>query len=189
MPTTANKIKYGISRCYYAVKGQDGSYGTPVALPGAVNLSLAPQGELYEFYADNIKYYRNPVNNGYSGNLELALIPDHFLQAVFQNSLDSTDNVLVEQVQNAAVEFALGFQVEGDQDSPRFWIYNCVATRPEISGSTKEDSVEAQTETVTISSSPTENGTVRARTTKDTPTATYDGWFSEVWEPTTPVTT
>lgn len=178
----ANKIKYGISQCYYAVKGASG-YETPVALPGAVSLSLSAQGELYKFYADNIEYYRNAVNNGYEGTLELALIPDSFLTAVLGNTLDSTDNVLVENVQNTATEFALGFQVEGDDQASRFWIYNCVATRPEIAGDTKEDSIEAQTESITISSSPTEAGAVRARTTAETPTATYNGWFSTVWEP------
>lgn len=184
---TANKIKYGISKCYYAVKS-NGSYGAPVALPGAVSISLSAQGELYKFYADNIEYYRNAVNNGYEGTLELALVPDEFLTAVLGNSLDGTDKVLVEEVQNTATEFALGFQVEGDQDSPRFWFYNCVATRPEVAGDTKEASIEAQTESITISTSPTEAGFVRVRTTKDTPTATYEGWFSDVWEPASPST-
>lgn len=187
MPT-ANKIKYGISKCYYAVKTA-GVYGTPVELPGAVSISLSAQGELYKFYADNIEYYRNAVNNGYEGTLELALLPDSFLTAVLGNTLDSTDKVLVEEVQNTATEFALGFQVEGDQNSPRFWFYNCVATRPEVAGDTKEASIEAQTESITISNSPTEDGYVRVRTTAETPTATYNGWFGEVWEPASAATT
>ena len=178
----ANKIKYGISKCYYAVKNAQGAYGTPVALPGAVSISLAPQGELYKFYADNIEYYRNAVNNGYEGDLELALIPDDFLTAVLGNELVATDNVLVEKVQNASVEFALGFQIEGDANNSRFWFYNCVATRPEVEGDTKESTLEAQTETVTISTSPDDDGNVRARTTAETPAATYTAWFESVWQ-------
>lgn len=184
----ANKIKYGISKCYYALKTSQG-YGTPVALPGAVSLSLTAQGDPYTFYADNIAYFKTAVNNGYSGTLELALIPDDFLIAVLGNTLDSTDKVLVEAVQAASPEFALGFQLEGDQNGSRFWVYNCVASRSEIAGETKEDSIEAQTEEITITSTPTEDGIVRARTTAETPTATYEGWFSEVWEPTSPITT
>ena len=187
--STANKIKYGLSKCYYALKGSGGTYGSPVALPGAVSLSLSPQGDLYKFYADNIVYYRNAVNNGYEGDLELALIPDGFLTAIMGNVLDNTDKVLTEEVQNTPTEFALGFQVEGDAHNNRFWIYNCVATRPNIDGETKEDSVEAQTEKIKISSTPDEDGVVRARTTADTPQLTYDGWFNEVWLKPAPTTT
>lgn len=184
----ANKIKYGISKCYYAVKSGD-TYGTPAALPGAVSISLDPQGELYKFYADNVEYFRVAVNNGYEGELEMALIPDSFLKDVLGDTLDSTDKVLVEKVQDEAIEFALGFQVEGDDHNSRFWFYNCVATRPEVEGDTKEANLTAQTETIRISTTPAADGSVRARTTGETPTATYDGWFSTVWEPAAPVTT
>ena len=189
MPTAANKIKFGISKCYYAVKSAGGTYGTPVTLPGAVSLSLAAQGELYKFYADNIEYYRNEVNNGYEGDLELAIIPDSFLTDVLNNELDATDKVLIEEVGNAATEFALGFQIEGDSNNPRFWFYNCVATRPETAADTKENTIKAQTEKIKISTSPDEDGFVRVRTTKDTPQSTYDDWFTEVWLPPAATTT
>lgn len=184
----ANKIKFGISKCYYAPKGVSG-YGSPVALPGAVSFTFDPQGELFKFYADNIEYYRVANNNGYSGDLELALVPDHFRTAVLGETIDSTDKVIIEEVLNSSTEFALGFQIEGDQDNPRFWFYNCVATRPSTGGKTKEGTVDVETEKIHITSSPTQDGFVRVRTTKDTPTSTYNGWFNEVWEPSSAATT
>ena len=150
-----------------------------------MSLSLAAQGDLYKFYADNIAYYRNENNAGYEGDLELALIPDDFAQNALGNELDSTDKVLIEKVENGQREFALGFQIENDVKNTRFWLYDCVATRPSIDGETKEDKIEAQTEKIKISSTPTDEGIVRTKTTVDTPQATYDGWFSEVWTPTT----
>ena len=54
----ANKIKYGLKNVYYAkiTEGTGGTitYGTPVAIPGAVSMSLDAQGEISKFYADNI---------------------------------------------------------------------------------------------------------------------------------------
>ena len=79
----ANKIKYGIKNCYYAKvtsTGADGTltYDTPVALPGAVSIALSAQGSSDPFYADNVVYWKGTANNGYEGDLTLALIPDVF---------------------------------------------------------------------------------------------------------------
>ena len=69
----ANKIRYGLSNVYYAVAtlgtNNSATYATPVALPGAVSLSLDAEGETSNFYADNIAYYVTNSNNGYSGSL------------------------------------------------------------------------------------------------------------------------
>lgn len=183
----ANKIKYGIKNAYYAVKTAQG-YAAPVAIPGAVSISLAPQGELYKFYADNIEYFRSATNNGYEGDLEVALLPDSFYTDVLGNIIDNTDKVMTEIADPGTVEFALGFQLEGDVKASRFWFYNCVATRPEVEGETKEQNIEVQTETVTISSTPGNDGIVRVRTTAETTTTVYDGWFSAVYPATAPAT-
>ena len=177
----ANKIKYGIKNAYYAKKTATG-YATPVALPGAVSLSLDPQGEIYKFYADNIEYFRMAVNNGYEGDLELALIPDSFATDILGETLDATDKVMIENAETIGSEFAFGFQLEGDEKASRFWFYHCAATRPNVGGSTKEDSIEVQTESLTISAVPGEDGVVRVRTTTDTSSAVYDAWFTEVYE-------
>ena len=55
-----NKVQYGLKNVYYAtvtVGTNSVTYGTPVAWPGAVSLSLSAEGDTNDFYADNIKYF------------------------------------------------------------------------------------------------------------------------------------
>ena len=186
-----NKIRYGIKGCYYAVAtiAADGTatYDTPVALPGAVSLSLSPEGDTTPFYADNIVYYTAIANNGYSGDLELAKIPDSFLTDCLGYAAD-TNGVLYEDAGASPVNFALMFQFEGDAHAKRSVLYNCVAARPEVSGQTKAEGIEPQTETISITAttihvSGLDKDIVKASCTP-TESAPYSGWNTAVYQPT-----
>lgn len=185
----ANKIKYGISKCYYAKATQSSDstliYSAPVALPGAVSLSLSISGDTNSFYADNITYWTSNVNNGYQGDLELALIPDDFRKDILGETLDAK-GMYVERSSDAQSEFALLFQFEGDEHNTKHCLYRCVASRPEVSGSTKEDSIEPQTETVTLTAMPRiADEVVKARCPYTATTSSaYYTWFNAVTEPT-----
>lgn len=186
-----NKIRYGIKGCYYAVAtiAADGSatYGTPKALPGAVSLSLSPEGDTSPFYADNIVYYTSVANNGYSGDLELAKIPDDFLTDCLGYITD-TNGVMVEDAGASAVPFALIFQFEGDAHAKRNVLYNCVAARPDVAGDTKAESIEPTTETISITATTVYNATLDKDVVKASCTPTeatqYNGWNSAVYQST-----
>ena len=149
----ANKIKYGLKNCKYAVANiaTNGSatYGTVKDLPGAVSLSMTAQGDTTPFYADNIVYYTSVANNGYEGTLELARIPEDFLKDVLGYTV-AANKLVYEDVNTEPVHFALLFQFEGDAKARRHVLYNCVATRPDLASQTKAESIEPQTETINI---------------------------------------
>lgn len=180
----ANKIKFGIRNCYYAARtettGGAYTYGSPVKLPGAVSISLAPAGESNSFYADDVEYFRTDANNGYTGDLEIAVIPDAFRQLAFGETAD-TNNVLLEDADGIGGEFALGFEIQGDEKKNLFWFFNCVASRPDVNATTKEASIDPQTDTINISCRPDENYIIRAKTMESASTSTLSGWFSAVY--------
>ena len=183
-----NKVQFNLKNVHYAVLtetktgGTTGySWGTPVAVPGAVNLNLEQQGEITKFYADGIVYYQSPVNNGYEGDLEMARMVDKMLQDVWGMTLGTTSKVLTENANTEAKAFALLFQIDGDADEDCYVLYNCTGTRPAIAAKTKEDTKEPQTQSSTISAAPLGNGNVMARTTSETPESTKNSWFSQVF--------
>jgi len=184
----ANKVKYGLKNAYYAVITETGgtiTYGTPVALPGAVSLSMAQQGEMSTFRADNTDYWKGSSNSGYEGDFEIALIPDSFRTDVLGEVLDAK-GFYVERADAPTVEFAFLFQFEGDENAVRHCFYRCVATRPDVAGQTTDTSIEPQTETITISAMPRiADNVVKSRAPyEEETTSSYQKWFESVQEPT-----
>ena len=154
-----------------------------MAIPGAVSLSLDAEGESNPFYADGVVYFRSTSNNGYSGDLEMALIPEWFRTDILQEEKDS-NGVLIERSDiTESVYFALLFEFDGDQKAIRHVMYNCTASRPTIESQTKESSIEPGTETLSIAADPREDGLVKSRTGDDTSTATYNNWYKSVYVP------
>ena len=102
MASKENKVKYNIKNVHAALQNESeetGStvytYETPEHIPGAVSISLDAEGEISTFWADGIAYYVTSANNGYSGDLEMALIPSWFREKILNETKDSK-GVLVE---------------------------------------------------------------------------------------------
>lgn len=185
-----NKVKYGLKNVHYAVAtiANDGSatYGTPVAIPGAVSLELDASGETTKFRADNINYWIGQSNSGYSGDLEIAMIPDAFKTDVL-GFVEDSSGVLVENVDAITQPFALLFEFAGDVHETRHVLYNCTASRPNITGQTTEESITPQTESVSLETGSVYNAGLSMNVAKasvnktDTP---YASWFSAVYQST-----
>ena len=168
--------------------GSDGttafSYAEPKAIPGAVSISLDAEGETSPFYADGIVYFRSVTNNGYSGDLEIALIPEWFCTEILQEKLDAKGVLVENSGVGESVKFALLFEFDGDVNAIRHVLYNCSASRPSIESETKEDTIEPGTETLSITADPRSDGLVKARTGDTTDSGTYTNWYKAVYTPT-----
>ena len=184
-----NKITYGISNVHvFPITSTDASgvptYDTKViSMPGATELSLDAEGSSDPFYADDVVYYQGVVNNGYSGSITLADIPEDFLTVVMKE-IKSEGGTFFEDASVEPLEFAMAFEFKGDQKKRRHLFYRCKATRPSLESKTKEDSIEPNTPELEIVVMPRlDNNIVKARCEEgDTD---YETWYTK---PVTPVT-
>lgn len=186
MPDANNKVKFGLSNVHIAkITEADGeiTYGTPFAMPGAVALSAEPEGDTTPFYADNIKYYIAVANNGYTGDLEIAMTPKEFLTQILGQEED-TNGAIFESADDVNARFALMGEIEGDAKKRRFIYYDCTATRPSAEMNTIEESKEPQTDTISITMAPrTSDKVIKAVIEpNETNEEVYNTFFTKVYE-------
>ena len=193
--TNEPKVKYGLKRLAFAIAtiADDGTatYGTPVTLPGARNLSLEGQGSGEITYADDGAYYIDTVPSTRQGDLEMVRFIDAFLLQVL-GYIKDTDGSLMEDMNAGTVHFALLFETNNDKKPTRYVIYNCIATAPVVGSATTEDGKNIQTETSQITSlgiyDAARNKWVSfKRSSPDTDATSYAAWFNEVQLPSPPL--
>lgn len=180
------RIRYGISNCHYAIAtaGTNGAlvYGTPVPILGARAISLEASGEEFTEYADNVEWFTQAINNGYSGTLEVEELPDSFRIAALGEEKDSKD-VLFESSTAPMAEFALMWQFEIADDptvtGKRTCMFRCKASRPAISGNTKTDTIEPDHDTINITAMPRISDHL-VKASAESTSAAYDSWFESV---------
>lgn len=183
-----NKVKFGLKNVKYAkatVSAETGeySYATPVAIPGAVNLSLSPAGDTAEFYADDSLYFSQANNNGYTGDLEIAIIPDSFLTDIM--GMEEDDNgAIVENSEQVPSAFALGFEIQGDEKGKRVWLYNCTCARPNQESGTKNAGIEPVTDSLSLVVAPrlSDKQVKIVMTLSDINATAYNSFFTSVYE-------
>ncbi len=183
----ANKITYGLSNAHVwpitAVSDAGvPTYGTIINMPGATALTLDAEGSSDPFYADDQVYYQGTANNGYSGSITLADVPEAFLEAVMLETTD-TNGAHVETADVQPREFAIAFEFKGDANKRRHVFYRCKATRPSVGSSTKEDAITPNTQELSFVSMPRlSDSIVKARADEDD--AAYASWYgSAPYEP------
>jgi len=180
-----NKVKFGLRNVHYSkITESNGeiTYGIPTAIKGAVELTLEPRGDMIEFYADDMLYYSAQNNQGYDGTLNIALIPQEFATDCLGETKND-DDVITESANSKGSPFALMFEFDGDQKATRHVLYNCTANRPTVTGETKNDSPEPQTDELTFVASARQGDyLVKAKTTGETGSEVYEGWYDEVYE-------
>ncbi|WP_110931073.1 major tail protein [Paenibacillus bouchesdurhonensis] len=186
-----NKVTFGLSRVHIAFVDEteetQPAWETPIAIPGAVRWTPEAQGDSNTFYADNTSYYVITSNNGYTGELEMANVPDEIKAKMLGWEID--DNGMLVEISDAKPrKFALIGQIEGDKRNRRFVYYDCQADRPAKELTTKGESIEPNTDVMNMSVTPIEvDGRMIVKgdlELSDTNATAYNSFFTAVYLPT-----
>ena len=154
MPTPDNnKVEFGISQLHvgtYEIDSKgDVVLGTPYHQKGAVSLSLDPESEDNNFFADNVKYYSGYSDNGYTGSIEVAKFDTDFKTQFLGYAAVTGGGVAKVKTKNAPKTY-VAFQTEGDAEARRVLLLNVSFGEIQREFSTIEENKEPVTETIDI---------------------------------------
>lgn len=169
------------------------TFGTKISVPGTTKLTLdSDASDATTFYADDIAYYITPgKNNGRTGSIDNAFIPEEVMTSLMDFVVDANGNI-VELVNSSTKYFAMAFSKETNDGDIRFIYYKCAFGKLPVSGDTTTDSATPETTTVNIKIvPPTKQYTVGGvkqsvlgiRTGATTSSASYNAWFTTPQEP------
>ena len=186
-----NKVTFGLEKVHIAFfdeeAAQQPAWKAPIPIPGAVRWTPSAVGESSTFYADNTAYFTVTANNGYTGELELANVPDAILAEMLGWEIDQ--NGMIVEVSDAIPKpFALLGQVLGDKRNRRFVYYYCTASRPAKERTTKGENITPATDVLSLTISPIEIGgkmIVKGDLElSDTNQTVFNSFFNAVYVPT-----
>lgn len=151
----ANKVRYGLKNLLRAEVKRDAggtvTFGEPKKMPGAVSISFTPEGsDAQDFYADDEVYYTiDGTNGGYSAELVIARLGDED-RAELLGEVTDDDGVMYETTDSKAPEYAYFMEMQGNHSPIGFWFYCGKASRIAMNANTKGESVEVDTDTVSL---------------------------------------
>jgi len=183
------KITYGIRNGHYAPVTTEAD-GTPIfgvvePWVGWSELSLPPVGDPLNVYADDVVYFKMHVNQGYDGSVSAYAVPEDF-KINHLGEYKDANGVMIERSSAQPKDFALlgEFQTADElaSDPKRFALFNCTAGRADLSGTTKEDSLEPTSFSIPITVAPTnKDEIVKATILKSANEELFNTWFDSVY--------
>lgn len=189
----SKRVRYGVKRltAFFATEDDLGvlTYETtPTSIPGAKSITMDPQGDSATESADDVDWYVDDANNGYTFSFEIEDTGDGdgFLDKADGFLKDDTTGMVVEKKDAVKKPFALlgEFGLGGDKsvNGKRFCLYNCKVSRHSLTGSTNENGKKTiATYTVSGTALPrVDDGAIKAAAVSSD--KCYASWFAKVPE-------
>lgn len=184
-----NKVTFGLRNLHVAFRDTDDSsgaiaYEAPIHIPGAVGFKPSPEGDETKFYADDTLFFTATKNDGYTADVDVALIPDAVIARMLGYEIDA-NGAVIEDADALPVPFAIMFEVAGDERQRRTVYYECRAARPSREEKTKEANITPGTDTIKLTITPVEINdmyVVRAVMEANDANSGVDGAFTTFFE-------
>lgn len=177
-----NKIRYGLKNVHVGkvTLGEGGvpTFAVPKAYPGAVRITMNPEGESTPAYADNITYYISNSNDGYTGEIEFMELFSWFEQEFLGAKL-SKEGMIVETADDNSVYMYMMFQFEGDVKATKHILYYVKPSRPNIEGQTKEGPITPTTTTIPYTAIPLPGSGNIVKAKVPSTASNYEKFFTE----------
>ena len=149
--------KVGISKLHYAVLSTEDSptsnpaYGTIKAPScGMVSADIAVASNTATLYADNMIWETETSQGEITLTLDVADLPMDVQADLLGHTYSSTDKTLIKKSSDTAPYVAVGFEfLEGSGKKLCVWLYKGKFAVPGMTGQTKADNTEYQTNELT----------------------------------------
>jgi phi13 family phage major tail protein len=179
------KVQFGLKNVHYAViTGVDEQnneiYSTPKRLPYAVNITLTPNGDKSEVFADDMIIFTEENNLGYTGTLELTTLQNDFMTEVMD--MKTVAGVELEYTTSQPKEFALIFEFSLNEGFKRTVFYRCTVGRTPVSAATNQQQKTFQNAVLNLFVNPTYNYCVKGAVEKnDENLEVFNDFFNKVY--------
>lgn len=169
------EITYGISNLYYATFKGTSTYNTPVHIPYAAKLTIAPVSTPVSFKGiDGIEKQIADIFAGYDGTLSIYGVPDEMAVDVLKAKQDE-NMAIIERVGFQNANCALLLESEGT----RWAYYNAYLGHPTETLETITDDIVVNVIQFPVKFRHNSNNRVRAY--QDKGHNHYDTWFEGVY--------
>jgi len=142
--------------CYAPLTNDDATsvtYGTIVAVPGAMSIAMKPLTAAGKLYGDGQLRDETSLLNGIEVDLELNRIPQTVRAAWYGHT--ATTGAIEEAATATPIFMALGFKLVGSDGKIEYvWLYKGKAAPPEESTGQKTDNITYSTATLKLTFMP-----------------------------------
>ena len=182
------RTRYGLKNVHIAVWDEDTStYGSWIAIPGAVSLTTDIEVNTSDFYADDVIYDTTNSVLKESGTIEFAALEDSIYRTLL-GDVTNASGLTYTTTDPKNISVALGYEVNGNMGKMRGIRYNVKFTYPSDEANTMNENTSPDTVTLSYTAigrdfligATTEN-VIHARTQEGT--AAYTNFWNGVVTP------